>query len=196
MGEEIQGEAIGVWARKSELERALLGGIHGAPELKRDERIHYLGEFKERIIKLLTKRQVAEPVIYSEIVKALQDRNATKMVISGAVDSRLANKYRKLAAKMKKPCTTIHDPELKGEAGLIVVGREATGAANIEVEPRKKRLKKLGLPGKLIDAAGKKICRKCYQKILRSAPKEALNYSELSWADRLLGEHCTAHHED
>lgn len=193
MGHEIQREAIHTWAQKNELERSLLAGFHGVPELKKDEKIYFLGEFKERVIKLLTKRQVAEPIIYPEIVKALQAKNAAKMIISGAIDNRLSDKYRKLASKMKKPCTVIHDQQFKGDVGLIIASEKAVDNTTIDVEFRKARLKRLGLSEKLIGAVGKKICRKCYQKLLQLAPQEAANYSTLSWTDRLLGEHCPAH---
>jgi hypothetical protein len=129
-------------------------------------------------------------------VKALQNINATKMIISGAVNARFSGKYRKLASKMKKPCTVINDPEFKGEVGLIIASKEAVDNATIEVESRKTRLKRLGLSETLIGAVGKKVCAKCYHKILQVAPREAANYCPLSWADRLLGEHCPAHRRD
>ncbi|AET68636.1 Protein of unknown function (DUF1694) [Desulfosporosinus orientis DSM 765] len=38
---------------------------------KHDEKILYLGEFRERIIRRLTKKQIAETFIYPEIKEAL-----------------------------------------------------------------------------------------------------------------------------
>ncbi|AGL03456.1 hypothetical protein [Desulfoscipio gibsoniae] len=38
--QDIQGEAIGTWMNKSELEKTLSIGMYGPPELKHDEKIH------------------------------------------------------------------------------------------------------------------------------------------------------------
>lgn len=74
METDIQREAISAWLSKGEIEKALSIGLHGAPELRRDEKRHYLGEFRERVITLLSKKQVVEPGVYPEIVKALEDK--------------------------------------------------------------------------------------------------------------------------
>lgn len=189
-------ESVQAWNQKDDLSRALLVGMHGAPELKKDEKAYHLGEFKERIIKMLTMEQAAEPVIYPEIEQALQEKAAAKMLISGAVKNDYADKYRRLAEKYKKPCTVIHDPKLKGEAGLAIVSEEAADSETIYVESRESKLKRLGLSEKLIRAAGKKLCRKCYSELVQSAPAEAANYGRLSFFDMLTGEKCAAHDEE
>lgn len=196
MQQRINREEISEWAKKDRLEGTLLAGIHGAPELKRDEKAYHLGEFRERVIKLLSKEQAAEPIIYPEIVEALQDEKAAKMIISASIGKRNAEKYRELAASLNKSCTVINDPQFKGEAGLIVAGEGAVDKDDIMVEARKVRLGRLGLPEKLIGAAGKKICRECRQRIIHADPREAGNYRSLSWADHLLGARCPAHEGD
>lgn len=188
--QDIQTEAIGTWMNKSGLEKALSTGLHGNPELKRDEKIHYLGEFKERVIRMLTKKQVAESIIYPEIIEALKDERASKMIINGDIDAYLIEKYEKLARELDKHCTVIHDTKLKGEVGLVVVGRDAVDVEEINVMDREIRLSKLGLSKALINAAGKKVCSHCFNKIINADPGEAINYLELTWSDRLMGEHC------
>ena len=108
-------------------------GIHGIPELKRDEKINYLGEFRERIIRRLTKKQVAEKSIYPEIEKALSHRESSRMLINGSLSPQFTDKYLKLARKMKKSYTVIHDPELTGETGLVVVSNDAVDIQDIDV---------------------------------------------------------------
>ena len=49
METDIQREAISAWLKKDELEKAISIGLHGAPELRRDEKRRYLGEFSERV---------------------------------------------------------------------------------------------------------------------------------------------------
>lgn len=47
MNTDVQREAKSVWDNKGELEKTLAVGIHAVPELKHDEKIYYLGEFRE-----------------------------------------------------------------------------------------------------------------------------------------------------
>ncbi|WP_207545120.1 YueI family protein [Desulfoscipio geothermicus] len=190
--QDIQAEAIGTWMNKNELEKALAIGIYGPPELKHDEKVHYLGEFKERVIRLLTRKQVAEPAIYPEIIEALKDKRAARLVINGDIADCFIEKYEELARKLGKPYTVVHDPELKGEAGLAVVSNDAVDVEEFNVPDREIRLSKLGLSKALINAAGKKVCSHCLEKIIRADPGEVINYHKLTMSDRFWGEHCRA----
>ncbi|MFA7468873.1 MAG: YueI family protein [Desulfotomaculaceae bacterium] len=189
-GQDIQTEAIGTWMNKNELEKNLSIGMYGPPELKHDEKTHYLGEFKERVIRLLTRKQVAEPAVYPEIVEALKDKRAVRLVISGDIVDSFVEKYEALARGLGKSYTVVHDPELKGETGLAVVSRDAVDVEKINVPDRELRLSKLGLSKTLINAAGKKVCPHCLEEIIHADPGETINYQKLTWSDRFWGEHC------
>lgn len=190
----LQPEQTGGGENKSELEKALDAGIYGVPELKHGEKIRHLGEFRERVIKLLTKEQVADPGIYPEIVHALGDKRACRMIISGDVDYYLTEKYQDLAKKMRKEYSLVHDPEFTGEAGLIVVSNDAVDVESIEVQDRKEKLKRLGVTESIINSAGKKVCSKCLSSVLKADPSEDVNYQEITFKDRFWGEHCPGCH--
>ncbi len=192
MVSDMQREQVGSLVHKDLLDKALEVGMHGAPEIKHDEKMHYLGEFRERVIRLLTKEQVAEPGVYPEIVESLKDQRATKMIICGDINYRLVEKYRRLAARINKTCIVIHDPEMKGNTGLVVVSDDAVDIADIAVPDRKTRLATLGVPEAIAGAAGEKVCDMCYKKITEADPGEAINYSRLTLADCFWGEHCIA----
>ncbi len=117
-------------------EQRLAVGIHGAPELKREEKRIYLGEFRERIIKILSKKQVSQKFIYPEIIEALNHKQSSKMLIDGELRDQLTDKYIALAKQIRKPYTVIHDPRLKGETGLVVVSDKAVDIDDIEVKTR------------------------------------------------------------
>jgi len=193
MDKDIQSEVISTWAQKDNLEQALMVGIHGITEFKHDEKIYYLGEFKENVLRLLSKQQVAEAAIYPEIIEALQDKRTTKMIIDGSIGISFIEKYKKLARKLNKPYTVRNDSEFKGSAGLLVISDEALDSLVITVEDRSLRLKRLGMSSALINAVGKKVCEKCLEQILQVDPKEAANYHELTFLDRIGGESCPAH---
>lgn len=177
---------------RSELEKTLAYGLYGIPELKHDERTHYLGEFRERVVKMLSRQQVAEPGIYPEIVKALREYPASKLIISGNISDRLTTKYQRICAGLGKRYTIVHDPELKGDTGLVVVSDHAEDIEDITVPDRNERLTSLGLPGNLITLAGSKVCRQCFSKVLATDPDEIINYRELTVGERFWGEHCPA----
>lgn len=196
MTKDIQTEAIGAWAQKDNLEKALIAGMGGAIEFKHDEKIYYLGEFKEKVLCLLSKGQVAETAIYPEIVRALEDKRGTKMIIDGSIRISVVEKYKKLAKKANKPYILRSDPEFKGSTGLMVISDDAVEDEQvITVQDRKDRLKNLGMSSALIDAVGKKMCKECLGKILEIDPQEAPNYKELNFLDRIYGERCPAHEE-
>ncbi len=192
MANDIQREQIGSWVNKDALEKALEMGMHGVPEIKHDEKMHYLGEFRERIIRLLTKKQVTEPGVYPEILESLKDQRAVRLVINGDINYRSVEKYRNLADKIGKACTVVRDPDMIGNTGLVVVSGDAVDIADIVVPDRKTKLVRLGVQTALANAAGEKVCDKCYRKIIGADPGEAINYRKLTLADRFWGGHCVA----
>ncbi|HBW39001.1 MAG: hypothetical protein VR66_19485 [Peptococcaceae bacterium BRH_c23] len=110
--------------------------MSGSPELKRDEKSNYLGEFRERIIRILSKKQVAQSFIYPEIIEALNHKQSSRMLINGELRDQLTDKYIALARQIAKPYTVINDPGLKGETGLVVVSDQAVDIDDIEVKTR------------------------------------------------------------
>lgn len=193
MKDSTRDEALSGFAGKSGLERTLQSGIHGAPELRREEKTHYLGEFRERVLRVLTRSQVGEPVVYPEIEAALRDPKAAYMVVHSEISGKALAKYKKLAESAGKPVTSRNDPDFEGEAGLAVVSREAVDAEQVEVESREERLLKRGLPEQLIDAAGQAVCKDCYEKLKELAPEETRHYRLISPISRMFGERCPGH---
>ncbi len=192
MASDMQREEIRSWVNKDALSKALEVGMHGAPEIKHDEKMHYLGEFRERVIRLLTKEQVTEPGVYPEILESLKDQRAAQLVISGDINYRSVEKYRSLADKIGKTCTVVRDPDMIGNTGLVVVSDDAVDIADITVPDRKTKLGRLGVQTALVNAAGENVCDKCYKKITEADPGEAINYRKLTLADRFWGGHCPA----
>ena len=52
----------------------------------RVERNNYLGEYKERVIVALTKKELSEKYIYPEVKKAVMKKIASQMIISRDTD--------------------------------------------------------------------------------------------------------------
>lgn len=186
-------EIISKIVEKDKVEQALLVGLHGAPELNYDEKMQYLGEFKERILRILTKAQVGEKGIYPEILQALKDERADKMLINGSIDYSIMEKYKVLATQYNKISTVRNDPKFQGDTGLIVISNEAVDVKDITVEDRSSRLHRLGVSPELIAAAGQKVCKECIDQIAKADENELINYRQLTWFDRLSGDRCPVH---
>jgi len=126
-------DEIGTISQKSRLEQALAIGIDTVPELKKEEKMLFLGEFRERVIRKLSIKQVANPLVFPEIEEALKDKRALKLLINGDLSFAFTEKYIKLAKKVGKSFTTIHNSELKGDTGLVVISDQAIDIQNIDI---------------------------------------------------------------
>lgn len=118
----------------NDVEQRLQIGIHGRPELKPEERARYLGEFRERVLRLLRKRQVIDKKVYPEIEEALKDPRSVRLLLNGDLPYQHRAKYIEIARKYNKPYTVVNDPKLKGDAGLVVVSADAVDVEKIEVD--------------------------------------------------------------
>jgi len=132
--DDNQRSEIGTLSKKSRLEQALSIGADSVPEFKKEEKMLFLGEFRERVIRKLSKKQVANSLVFPEIKEALKDKRTIKMLINGDLSFKFTDKYIKLAKEVGKPFTTIHNPELKGDTGLVIISDQATDTQNIDVQ--------------------------------------------------------------
>ncbi len=172
------------------LKTTLQAGIHGPPQLKKEEKRWLLGQFRERVLKALTFKQIEEIGTYPEVKEALLDPRAHRLIISSKVNLKAAREYIQLARKKEMPFTTTSSPDFMGDIGLIVVAKEAVEEEEILVPNREEKLKEKGVPIEIIKAVGQKICPACYELLLEKAPEEALNYKKAGFLDKLLGLPC------
>lgn len=177
---------------KTELEKYAEKGLHGDFEFKKGERSRFLGEYRERVIKALTAEQVEEPGVYPQIMEALRDPRASKLIIRRDIDMDRARDYIKLANERNVAFKRVDAPSLKGDIGLVVVSSRAVDEPDILIPQREERLKELGLSEELIHAIGEKVCADCWNEIETLAPEELENYQRISWIEGVLGTKCAA----
>ena len=175
---------------ETKLEKVIEQGIYGPPELRREEKNKYLGVFRERILIALTKEQVEEPGVYPEVISALRDVRASKLVMRRDVDLIRARDYLDLAKKMKVAFKRVDLPGLKGDIGLVIASSSGIDVPDILTKDRKSRLLELGLSKSLIQAVGKKICVNCWNKLATNYPEELVNYRRITWIDSITGTKC------
>ncbi len=192
--EREEGDALQQWSRQSPLQQTLSAGLHGPPQLKKEERKQHLGRFRERIIKALTLDQVEEKGVYPEIRESIQDPRAAEVVISKRAHLSKARDYILLARRHRLDFTTVESSEFEGDLGLIVVAREAVEEEEIMIPTPEEKLLKLGIPESLAFARGSKICPHCFELIREKAPSWLSDYRPFNWWDRLTGRECPGFH--
>ncbi|PRX35755.1 uncharacterized protein YueI [Orenia metallireducens] len=191
---DIQQEAIMENQGKSDLEQRVSAGINGGFELKKGEKNRFLGEFRERVLKALTFEQVEEPGTYPEVLEAIKNNEAKKLIINRKVDMDRAKDYIRLAREHDLSFKKVDSPDFKGDIGLVVVSDHAVNQSDIIIKDRVTSLKEQGLPIELINATGEKVCEECYQMIKEKAPEELENYRKMNWLDKIIGKKCPANH--
>lgn len=156
------------------------------------ERNQYLGEYKERVIVALRKEEVSEKFIYTEVKKALQNKEAYKLIISRDIDLPSIKKYINLAKDMKIDFKMVDGLSYVGDIGLVVVARDALSniSDNLIVESFKERFLKAGLDEIYYKAMGKKISEKHYNIILKKLPELIEFYEIISFFDKITGTKC------
>ncbi len=109
----------------NELDKALITGIYGPVEIKKEERRQYLGELAERIILALTSEEMAQRGLDIRFKECIKNPVVSHVVISGRVyHLPWAEQYRKAAAKEKIPCRIINDSQHEGSIALIIVEKQ------------------------------------------------------------------------
>lgn len=176
--------------KKTELEQHVEYGVYGTPELKKDEKAIYLGQFRERVIKALIVKQVEEPGVYPAVIEALKDPRAKKLILRRDVDLERARDYIELARKQGIAFKRVSSPKLKGEIGLVVVSNDAVDEPEICIPSREEKMLRLGFSKEVIHAVDAKICGKCWKKIESLCPEEMVNYQRISWIESLTGIKC------
>ena len=194
--DEIRQEALKKQQNKTELEQTVASGVQGGWELNKEEKSRFLGEFRERVLIALTKEKVEAPGTFPEVIEAIKDPEAEKLIIDRSVDMGVAREYIQLAREYNLSFKKVSSPEFKGPIKLVIVSDGAVNRSSIAVQTREERLKEKGVPEELIAAQGEKICKDCYKLISNKAPEEIENYKQLSWFDKLMGINCSGAHNN
>jgi uncharacterized protein YueI len=127
---------------KPTVDEVLQQGIHGAKEIKPDEKRKFLGTFRERIIIALKKNQVMEKEIYPQVEKSMKENRTAHLFLNGNISYEALSKYVKLAKKYKIEHTIVANKEHDTEIGLVLamdhaIDKEEIYVTEKEQEPAK-----------------------------------------------------------
>lgn len=159
-------------------------------ELKRGEKRRLLGQFRERVIKVLTREQVVEKWHYTDIYEAIKSSVSDKIIVKSDY-RRLAQKYITYAINHNKQVIISDNPEYVGDIALVVAANEAVNIEQIEVKGSADAMREQGLPEEFIKVGFGKLCNFHYKQFHETMGLERSPFKRLSFSDRLSGKKCS-----
>ena len=156
------------------------------------ERNSFLGEYKERVLAALTFDEVREKGIYDEIEKALENKEAKKMIVSREVDFKCIKKYLDMAKNKHVSCKMMDNLLNTGEVCLVVASDDALNhpLENPIIESKIEKIREKNLPDIYYKAMGNKICDFHSDIIEKEIPEYRNYYGKIEFLDSLFGTKC------
>lgn len=185
----LEDETLINFANKDTFSATVASGM-GNIELKRGEKRRFLGQFRERIIKVLTKEQLAVNWYYTDILEAIEDQRSSKVIVKSNY-RKAARKYTTYAVKNHKQVIISDNPEYIGDIVFVVAADDAVDVENITVENAVDVMRRKGVPEEFIHAGSGKLCNGHYKQINSIMNVEMHPFKKLSLLDRLAGEKCS-----
>ena len=156
------------------------------------ERNSFLGEYKERVLAALTFDEIEEKGTYNEIEKALEDKEAKKMIVSREVDFKCIKKYLDIAKSKHISCKMMDNLLNTGEVCLVVASDDALNQPleNPIVESKIEKIREKNLPDIYYKAIGNKLCSFHSDIIEKEIPEYKDYYGKIEFLDSLFGTKC------
>lgn len=118
---------------KDDVNDYLTQGIYGRKEIKPQEKIEWLGTFRERVVIALTQKQVKKDQVYPEIEQMILKYPKATMLLNGEMEYGYLSKYISLADRYKLPFRMVSDHETDTDMGLVLACPDAVDLENILV---------------------------------------------------------------
>ncbi|MEH7501636.1 YueI family protein [Neobacillus drentensis] len=119
--------------KKTTVDEVLQQGIYGPLETKPDERRKFLGTLRERIVVALTKSQVGETAVYTQVEQNMKEKPQSHLFLNGNMNYGDLSKYVKLATKYKIEHTLVTNKEHDSEIGLVLAMDHAIDKEDIYI---------------------------------------------------------------
>ncbi|KAB3539699.1 YueI family protein [Alkaliphilus pronyensis] len=175
-------------SEKDELRKTVEIALNGTPQIKREEKVKWLGEFRERVIMGLTVEdaKLLEGLLSTE--QALEDPCAEMLIVNNKVPMEIMGKYMQLAKRKNKEYKTVNTDSAKA-MGIVVASRSPVNRKNVQQAIVK-------LPEKFRNLKYKGLCEDCFKEIESISKKYAKSFKKISIVDKLLGIKCSACHTE
>ncbi|MEW9123144.1 MAG: YueI family protein [Thermotaleaceae bacterium] len=169
---------------KNELEKYIDFALGGAPEIKREEKRRWLGEFRERVIFALTYDQIQRKEAKKVVEEKIKDRDVKRIVLHMDISPEIAGIFMELAKNYDVDYRSIDSPELKGDIALLLASDDAVDREQVMMEDMPL------LPDKFYHAKSKKLCKNHMEELKEQAPLFVDDFEEVTFFDKMVGIKC------
>ena len=130
--------------------------------------------------------------VMKDIEKALENKEAKKMIVSREVDFKCIKKYLDMAKNKHVSCKMMDNLLNTGEVCLVVASDEALShpLENPIVESKIEKIREKNLPDIYYKAMGNKICDFHSDIIEKEIPEYRNYYGKIEFLDSLFGTKC------
>ncbi|MBM7602284.1 uncharacterized protein YueI [Metabacillus crassostreae] len=118
---------------KTKLDEYIQQGIYGAREINPDERRKFLGTLRERVVVVLTKKQVREKGTYQEVEELMNKNKEATLFLNGTMNYTFLSDYIKLANKTGNKFLISTDKQNETDLGLVLAYDYAIDKKNIYI---------------------------------------------------------------
>ena len=172
--------------KNNKLEQYVQQGAFGRPEIKRHERQQYLGQFRERIIKVMLQEQLSDQRYIDGMIQTLDDPRAHRLYLRSQESGAEVMDFSVLTTEAQKrniPFSFVDGASYQGNVAMVLVGEDALGEDNIHITIS-------SLPLAFYENQGRTICQACYKKIQENYPEYEKEFKQVGFWHRFLGYTC------
>ena len=173
-----------------ELEKYIEFGLSGSFQIKGSEKKYWLGEFRERIVFALSKKQVHRKEAIKITDEKLKDTRVNRLVLHSGVSDLVKGKYMDLAKKHHKDFKIIDMQNENQELALVLASDDAINEENVIIE------KLPLLPDYFYNAKSNKLCKIHMEELKNIAPIFIDEFEEVSFFDKMVGITCGVCNKD
>ena len=114
--------------KKSQIEEYIKYGLMGNPEIKKDEKDIFLGEFMERVVLALNFEQAMEREKVEKMKKMAAQDIVEKIIVNARMNNETRMEYMKVAKEYKKDFKLV---DSKSELAVVLGSKEANDIEDI-----------------------------------------------------------------
>lgn len=160
---------------------------------RQNEKNYFLGEYKERVMVGLTKRQLHGDDIYQEVLEIISNKGkAFLLKMIREVSLAKLHPYINAAEASGLRYEIVDGLSYSGDVGLVVVAKDA-----LEVQVETPILADINqdyfdseLDEGYVKNKGKHICHSCYDTLCEELPSHKEDFKKFDIKDRFLGRMC------
>ncbi|PAB58287.1 DUF1694 domain-containing protein [Anaeromicrobium sediminis] len=169
---------------ESELEKYTTMGLTGGFEIKGEEKKHWLGDYRERIVFALLEEQVMKKEALTILKEKVTDKRIDKLVIRNDIPEMIRDKMMDIAKMADITYKEIEKDDTAGPIALTLASKEAVEVDNVIMDNMP------NLPEKFKRSKNKYLCEEHMEELKKEAPYFVNEFKEVNFFDKLTGEKC------